>query len=1236
MKQLFVTSLFFLLFFSVNVQAVCEAPANLADYQVIEGNYNLNGKPNFSSPGIYVKGDVFIPWFYTFTGNIYATGNVTLGWFSSVDGSVYAESSIFLGLFSRIFGDSCTSVIPSAENYCANPPDVSNYKLYEGNLFVSKNSIKPNSGREDIYVTGRVSLNVNARYNGNIYSVGDVYLNNNAIINGNVYSQSGVIERNHNSDVVGKTCEYGDPVAPPSGSVPIDLPVDELIEECNDIFPDAVQSFNSRGNIYMQNDTQILNSLTNRFSFYSEEGESGGDLHNNSCGNGAKCQIKIPSSKILSSFFIPNISGDSIALWQGESITIGGSGEYSQTTYKDVTAGQGSTITFLRKNFAQDEMYQIDRLTAQGGSTIRLEEGVYAIRELTLNGGSKLEVIGSGNVMFFIQQGAYGNPLNLQGEIDSGSGKFYFTANGEASFNSRSSINASIYINGDLTLDNNIIINGQTASSNLKIRGNSKVYDVRMCGAPPVDDNQFVIITQPNALTCEPHPVTLKVLKSNGDPNRDYVGVVNLTATSTLAPTVGDTIGDWSMVSDNKRLDNLTANDGIATYTFDGREKGQIALLLAIRSATDVSVLMSQGALASDLKPISFHTSLIKTELSCVKRVNGYCINTANKPFSLTLSAVKENEETRLCEAYNPEKIAFWSQYVNPVAAEVASTSVYIESAPLLLQPIGKADTNTTEIAVTFVGGIAKVKANYPDAGAIEIHVKDTGNSAIIGQADLIVNPLKLVIDDITEQPRNLETNRPKSSGAFIRASVPDRNDLQVDTFDLTAKAIIDCTASGVATNCPSVADDVYKIVPSFSHNATLTPSAISDYLLGTLDYENSLTVLLTAGKFTYQDLAYSEVGMVGLQLENENYLITGNNVDVDPIKELGHFYPDYLTYSDYSYDAGCTSSNFTYFYQEPSILKPDLTINYTLHALAQVNDGEPSSRTENYDHSRGYPVANNNQFLDKLFSKKGSDLSSRLTPLTYYDEENWADGNYFVTNLQMGLMKASSIDGPFFEVMPDGSDNQLEYFIHLVGSDGEKLQTDAVTVCGTGDGCLLIDPDPDKLQSFGDFAYGRLKAENGHGSEYTSLRAPIKATYFDGNGFSVFKRDSCTPLNFPQIATDPARVNKKITISNAGKTGITTISIAGDNTVLQEGLGYLNFSAPVDDDDKKNGVRGKATYYVEYQSIAPWLLDETNKVKCKGANCLSNSVAHYISGQIQFGLFRGNDRIIYRKQTFD
>jgi len=1016
---------------------------------------------------------------------------------------------------------------------------------------------------------------------------------------------------------------------------PIDLPVDELTGQCNDIFKDATQSYSS-GKLTMSGSSEIEQLLSGsrvtEFDFATQ------DTLMDSCGSGLTCIASGQASSKLSDFLIPTISGEEViaASWaDGTEITLGDANsltpKFQGISYKKIELSGGSTVTFVEQNLPEIQMYQIDALALLANSTIKVSPGVYAIGKLSIPNNATIEVIGDGKVYFFVEAGQYGGTVEFDGQLISATDKFMLITNKSTTLNTAANFNGSIYSNGDLTLNGTTHILGKVAARNLEMRTQSKIQDSTVC-APPTEEYQFEIITLPDALTCEPHSVQVNVKNTDGSMVTDYTGLITLTTTPPL--------GTWSLLNGTGTLTDSGNVDGQGTYQFVSADQGTVELGLFNAIATEnLSVLVSGGGVDSDPALITFRPFQLKATVPA--------FTTANLPFDMTLTAVGKDVSGVGCDVIEEysgnQNLKFWSSYIDPDPADTPApfgTNVEINQSI-----VAKDRTTATNQVVAFTSGVATVSVNYPDAGKIQVHARDDAgigappadpgeNDELQGSTTTIVNPLKLVISSVSGNPAESSGYNPEAGSGFKRAAVRSYSSLvDVDVFDITVKAVIDCSSDPL-NHCSGSENPK---APSFHNDVKLLPSLVfpnsASASLGTVHSEdgaNILTQAMQAGELTYSSLSYDEVGVLGIQATSEDYIQTSNDVTASDVKEIGRFYPNYIAYDNYSYSAGC--HDFTYMTEghaaDVPFAQSAVTVSYVMQAKAQATAGATEKTTQNYDSELGYPVAVNANFTDSAYSTNSLiNLSARLLPISYYDQTQWKSGIYTVTGLEMGLRKSlADADGPYFADTPiAGLNDQVEYFIKLAGIDGEKLQSNASTVCTT-DQCRL--PADTNLSSLGDFAYGRLQAGNGHGSEYQSIRTLIEATYFDGEQFVPFSGDDCTTVVNAQLSANPLMNSDNEIVVGSG-TDTTTLSIL--NNPLISGKSYFKFSAP--------SARGELDYFIRLKDLAvanlyaPWLLDSGNAVTCPDE---TGTLTDCISGHVEFGLFRGNDRIIYRMQTFD
>ncbi len=1146
-------------------------------------------------------------------------------------------------ILTALFFISANAAARGTADICESDLDLSGFEIVSGDLDIAAGDNR--SG--DIYVLGEVSINganSNRRttYDGSIYATGNVYIGKKVTVTGFVYSEQQITLHNQgNIIIVEGTCSGGEPI--PS----IDLPVDELTEQCSAIFQDAAQSYSSSGHLTMWGSSQIIDD-TNAFDFYSHEPYGNA----NGCGVGVQCTSTGEQSAELSSFTIPTIDAPDItvASWSGAdglNITLGdpdsATDKFKGTAFGDITVHNGGTLTFASQ--IPEHVYRINRLNVYDGGVVYLNAGVYAIRGLGVTNESSRIEVGEGDVYLFVSKSD-----SVQGSIERSNtalpGQFVFVTGETVAFNGNARFSGSLYANGNVELNGNTYIEGRVASANLQMTDNTIIENELECGVPPVNDYVFEITTSADALTCEPHPVFIQVLL-DGNPATDYVGLINL-STSTDK-------GVWNKLNADGTLTDVgSADNGQASYQFVASDQGIIELGLFNNIASDLTVSVSSGAVSNVSNLISFRPFQLKSELSCNNGIDASpCFTTANLPFALTLTAVGKDPDADGCEVieeYTGDKnLKFWSSYVEPevpVGLNVEVNQTVIE----------KNATDATEQSVTFLNGVATVSVNYPDAGQIQIHARDDQgigappadpgqDDELQGSAITIVNPLQLIITPVSDNPAELSDYDPITGTGFKRAAVRSHSTVvDVDTFDITVKAVIDCSDDPLnhCTNGTST------VTPSFSNSVTLLPTLVfpthASASIGTVhseDGSNALTAMMSGGELIYSDLSYDEVGVLGLQATSVNYIQTGNDITVSDVKEIGRFYPNYLAYDNYHYQGGCNSNDFTYMTEglatDTPLLTSAVSVNYVMQAKAQASASATEKTTENYhyDVNNGYPVAATANFSDVAYATNDStNVSERILPVDYYDETQWEAGVYTITGLAMGLQKSlTAADGPYFSVMPDGTDNQIEYFITLSGIDGEKLQTNASTPCTTTNQCRL--PADINLSSFGDLAYGRLQAGNGHGSEFQPVRTTVQATYYDGSHFVPMIRDICSTTDMSQVSAIPVKnaTTDKIEITDpqTGSKGKTKVRIL--NTPLINGQSFFDFSAP------SPSTRGKLDYFINLKSNtsavldAPWLLDSGNAVACPSA---TGTKKDCISGEVSFGLFRGNDRIIYRLQTFE
>ncbi|MCE0555799.1 H-type lectin domain-containing protein [Motilimonas sp. E26] len=783
----------------------------------------------------------------------------------------------------------------------------------------------------------------------------------------------------------------------------------------------------------------------------------------------------------------------------------------------------------------------------------------------------------------------------------------------------------------------------------------------------PVENETLEMITEVDGLTCEAHSIKIRALK-DGRLDTLYTGGVQLSTSSGL--------GRWQLVSGaGTLLPNPTLDNGLASYQFVTGDSGEVELSLFHQQGGSITVTaenISNGTLASanvDFRPYGYQIDAVDSSGPGAGQYHY-----SNKPFQVTLTAVGKDPNTGSCgviaEYTGDQQVKLWSSYDAP--AQVAGTSVEINQ-----QAIAKDAQTAVEQTINFSSGVsAPITVNYPDAGRILLSARDdVGLGApTIGVDDEIIQGGQL----FTFSPRQLRVktdsvigylrdgsgetsvaNGVATDDGFIRAALPpDGIDFTTqrsyDTFELKVDALIDCSDD------PNNHCATQPIARSFYHDLQLSHDVISPTspLLGevTLSGRNISTERYSMqpaerGSAHIQHLAWSEVGNLSLQVDAKVYLNDSLAQLATPItaatQQIGRFYPAFLLADSMLALPACQAGGFSYLDQQA------IALSLTLSAY---NQGVSPNVVSNYDTAKGYPTASDtNQNWDWSVANNAgmlvqADSSSRLMINSHPFE--WLSGQFRLSAEPIGLAKLNphGVDGPFVSEAPF---SQAALQLAVMGKDGEQLQQDANTLCNNGGAAGVCE-----LGNLGSIYYGRLAAQSRHGSELADLRVPLVLERYNGSQFEPNTLDSCTALTYQPAASIPvAEFNWAVDSNDDGSLNQggneTPIPIASKSSAIKmlnaQGVnGEMNmlFGAPL--------ARGQFSYAIDLNPASGnslcWLRFDwsgsgeiTNSCGIGNSNSCSDEMISGVTsarsndcarGEVTFGLYRGNDRIIYRLEV--
>ena len=396
-----------------------------------------------------------------------------------------------------------------------------------------------------------------------------------------------------------------------------------------------------------------------------------------------------------------------------------------------------------------------------------------------------------------------------------------------------------------------------------------------------------------------------------------------------------------------------------------------------------------------------------------------------------------------------------------------------------------------------------------------------------------------------------------------------------------------------------------------------------------------SLTTTFAAGLLTSDVATYNDVGSFNLQLIDDNFASVDNADSTVPERRIqsavvpvGRFVPDNFSvaFNVPVFAPACTG--FTYQGQ---------AFNYSTAPVITVTAREAGGATTT------------------LYAGNWWRLTpSTLTPATQAARYAVASGTLNFTNLPAvtadpvvryngdalpsppvagtGTLTFSSGTGLSFtrnNATPASElDAEIALSVNVIDADNVTYASNpaAFGAASAGNGILFSDGN---VATANDkrVRYGRLRLGGASGSQVLAMRIPVEAQYWNGSVFVTNTLDSCTTL-----------LSTNVGLGNFGgslNAGETTASIV--NSPLQSGRSAIQLSAPGAgnsgsvDITLNLGATG-STNADACNAFAP-AATAANKTHLRGAWCAPGTYTKDPSARVRFGINRGSDQSIYRRE---
>ncbi|EKO3927864.1 polymer-forming cytoskeletal protein [Vibrio metschnikovii] len=695
--------------------------------------------------------------------------------------------------------------------------------------------------------------------------------------------------------------------------------------------------------------------------------------------------------------------------------------------------------------------------------------------------------------------------------------------------------------------------------------------------------DHFRIIHTGQGVTCSAESVTVMACK-NADCSELFTDPVQ----ATLSPATVSGGGGW--VGGNV----INFSGGSTTVELRKNQPGSITLGVSGSSPTTkpfATTLCQAGGGWS-----ASHCSITFADSGFVIDVPDFI---ANSSVTATIKAVKTSDASLQCvpEFANVDKtINFWSRYIAPdISSVVGSPTVSINSVE-----IGKSQALASPIPMSFnASGEASFTLNYLDAGRMQLNARYQGSGAEDG--------LEMVgSDQFVSFPKYLQISAQRTSNKDY-----DNNNINGQ-----------CATANTSCDVFSSAGESFNLlVTAYGEGDVVTPN----YQHSNMALTHTLVAPVSGQAGTISTSSYQQVPMLG-----------GTNTVAQSVSEVGVFNftvtPQGPFQSSNAYTiAAANTGNIGRFIPAYFAVSP---MTVTLAAACSTG-GQPFTYL-----GQPFGYANNPGLYLQPKSGSGSDTLNYLIGDWWRYDNDWENREYIndINNLTVEKISLNanvirqpslgsgvilndeqlSYQKPIDPMVPFNADFNLHLSINdLRDSDDVCYRTSYSEHC--------LDYTFENIDQTMPLYWGRLTIEDVFGPETQGLEQPIYVERYTSNGFVRTTEDNCTAL--PAITgfilqSDDYMV---VTGDSAVPPQVLAEHTAGN---FAQGKRIVRFSAP------GAGVRGVIDTMLNLNTHNLMWLAEPDDEKTLEDQPWQYYFKDSTQGQVQFGLYRGNDRVIWWRET--
>ncbi|MPW36917.1 DUF6701 domain-containing protein [Vibrio sp. B1Z05] len=851
--------------------------------------------------------------------------------------------------------------------------------------------------------------------------------------------------------------------------------------------------------------------------------------------------------------------------------------------------------------------YEISNLSLLGSATLKVKPNTFIkVNKFILDGSASIE------------SDTGGDPVGLViwAETESNQAP-------KITFSSSTNLYADLFSRDNVTISGGAILKGSVTAKNINMAGRriERVADSDVCDptTPPTTDYSLSLTpAQGIQLTCTAQQLDFQVKDSSGNNTGAYTGDIEVTAT-------GGTNTSFNVLQGSPQGGNL----------YKANSNGLLSLSMDENTVSDVVVT---GSLQDDPSA---------TSVTGNYKFVAYKLGFSPNPTNIVAGKPSENVSVQPLECLNDAPVVS-ADYNGAKQVELSATNYIAPSSTVRPSEVIKVNGSTTpqgSMNLDFgSNSTANIQVEYAEAGSVsytmtdEICIDDGQGSQecreYSGEHQIQSRPWTFALCE----PSGADISGTSNSGSVFKRSG--------ELFALNVTPIHwvsnESTAPNVAIDVSNYCNQLDTLetknfyadsAPAVSVNLSAVLDSPSAGELGSgLEGIPPNGLAHNTNPIAFSSLFWKEAGSLKVTADLTNqadYLFEPINPGY---RTVGRFSPSQLVMLDEISDPSNVWTQWQYASNHDGFAYMSQQFPHSFKVQAQANDGTP---TLNYGLFGNDYISTLDYMANTTGLATDVSLLNRVANTQTWTGADWPKTlaeNPSILSVQMDdfafMKKVDSTVGSFIATEPDGPFNSSNSIFGL----------EVTTIIDDVNFSVLDMPDVNTGTNVGsafpeqpEFRYGRMHLEDVGGNTGQTIRVPLRVEYWDDGEFKTNDKDSGSEYD----ATNHYCVQ---TIWNNQSATTNAALVSGGNHSVAQGLSDELHAEHVPT-NTANTERAQVRLWLRQADDSPQR-SETN-IDCSKATSFTNQPwLQYNwrdkgdedpSAVVTFGVFRGNDRIIFK-----